>query len=87
MRYNIMFFQINDSSLIIVINNFVACQTDGGPETNKPCVFPFRYKGVEYKSCANIRNNGIKWCSTEVDSNQNYVGKWGNCGEGCIMGK
>ena len=69
--------------------NVLDCYTNGGPDSNKPCVFPFIYNGIEYTACTTVENDGIAWCSTEVDViNGNYVGgKWGNCGPGCSGGK
>jgi hypothetical protein len=39
-----------------------------GDDTNKQCVFPFRYKGVVYDSCTNAGQTdpAIRWCATEV---------------------
>ena len=65
----------------------LVCHTNGGADPNKPCVFPFNYNGINYTSCTTVENNGIHWCSTEVDANGNHVGvQWGNCGPGCTRG-
>jgi len=66
-----------------------SCKTTSGASVNKPCVFPFKYRGVEYNRCTLVdssHTNNKAWCSTEVDSNGNHVGgqgKWGNCGPAC----
>ena len=73
--------------LKILFENSVVCRTIGGMEPNRPCVFPFSYKNIEYTSCTTIENDGTLWCSTEVDGNGNYIErKWGNCGPECIQG-
>ena len=63
------------------------CFTKSGPETGKPCAFPFIYKGNTYEKCCKIDHDQL-WCSTEVDHNGVHVrGKWGNCGNECNSGK
>ena len=51
-------------------------------------MFPFKYKGVEYKKCTDQgwtdpSNNGVMfWCATEVDKKNEYIsgsGKFGEC--------
>jgi len=53
----------------------------------EPCIFPFKYNGVEYTSCtwASSEKTDYKpWCSTRVDSSGNHIsGHWGNCESGC----
>ena len=56
--------------------------TSGHRGPNKLCVFPFIYKQISYSQC--IANDHTKlWCSTEVDANGKYNGKWGNCDSNC----
>ena len=65
----------------------VECFTKSGPETGKPCAFPFTYYGKTYEKCPEIDHDQL-WCSTEVDHNGVHVrGKWGNCGNECNLGK
>ena len=80
--------EIIDYRMFVTNPNVLDCYTNGGPDSNKPCVFPFIYNGIEYTACTTVENDGIAWCSTEVDVlNGNYVeGKWGNCGPGCSGG-
>merc|ERR1712183_107499 len=66
------------------------CITTSGASANKPCIFPFKYRGVVYNKCtwvdAATHTNNKAWCSTEVDSRGYHVGgqgKWGNCGPAC----
>ena len=60
------------------------CGTKDGPVANKPCVFPFKYRGTSYRKCTTERNKGKLWCSTEVDAFGDYVkDKWGNCDSNC----
>ena len=54
-----------------------------GPQHNTPCIFPFNYKGKDYKACTNFGHTQ-HWCSTKVDTNGNHIdGQWGDCGELC----
>merc|ERR1712013_110630 len=43
------------------------CVTQGGPQDNMPCVFPFRHLGVTYTSCTTIGKD-MAWCSTNTTS-------------------
>ena len=57
------------------------CKTVSGPAPNKPCVFPFRFKGVTYKTCT-FEQSSTPWCSTGVDKYGNHIsnkGLYGNC--------
>jgi len=50
------------------------------------CIFPFKFKGKEYKTCTTDHSeNGKPWCAYQVDPDNVVVdGKWGDCeGEGC----
>merc|ERR1711983_386761 len=43
------------------------------------CVFPFKYKGVEYFKCT-YADSPTPWGATEVDSSSNvFTNKWGDC--------
>ena len=57
-----------------------------GPSPDKKCVFPFVFKGQTYEECTTAENNGVHWCSTEVDSQGIHFDdtKWGHCGETCV---
>jgi len=63
------------------------CITTSGASANKPCIFPFKYRGVQYNRCTLVDSPDNKaWCSTLVDSRGHHVGgqgKWGNCGPAC----
>ena len=50
--------------------------------TAKPCVFPFKYKGVAYRNCTTEGNGVIPWCATSVTSNGHYKG-WVTCDRKC----
>ena len=50
---------------------FLGCQTSSG----EPCRIPFTYRGVEYKGCTTVGNNGVPWCYT--------ANGYGNCAESC----
>merc|ERR1712038_2197693 len=51
------------------------CSTRSG----QACVFPFKYKGVEYLKCT-FADSPTPWCATQTDSSENVVtNKWGDC--------
>jgi len=49
------------------------------------CVFPFKFKGVEYHKCTqNGDSDNRPWCSLDVDLNGKHVSShWGYCGASC----
>ena len=66
------------------------CKTKGGPDPDKPCVFPFIFNGSMYNECPTVKYDQPyqPWCSTEVDSNGHYIsGKWGFCDRNCFSGR
>jgi len=53
----------------------------GTADTRKPCVFPFKYRGVVYNECTTARAS-MYWCSTQVNKQGEYIRrKWGYCDE------
>merc|ERR1711988_428281 len=47
--------------------------------TGSTCVFPFKYKGVEYTQCS-YAESPVPWCATLTDSTGTVVtGNWGDC--------
>ena len=50
------------------------CMTLAPPDTayGRPCVFPFKFDGVEYNACTYV-NSEYLWCATDVDDNGNMV--------------
>merc|ERR1712198_110473 len=51
------------------------CSTRSG----QACVFPFKYKGVEYLKCT-YADSPTPWCATKTDSSENVVtNSWGDC--------
>ena len=56
---------------------------------NKPCIFPFKYKGKFYASCTKAdTTNGKAWCATEVDDSGTVIDqKWGDCNDDCFTSK
>jgi len=62
-----------------------ACVTKWGYE----CQFPFKYKGIEYKSCTSDQHTSL-WCSTKVSEGREHVRgffNWGNCADVCVKGE
>ena len=60
------------------------CKTISGDQANKTCIFPFIYGEIVYNECTTTENDGIPWCSTKTDVNNNTIkDNWGNCAEQC----
>ena len=59
-----------------------------GDGTAQDCVFPFKYMGKTYESCATPSGGHKPYCATKVDSNGNLVaGKWARCNNYCKTDK
>ena len=52
-----------------------------GPNREKPCQFPFKYKGKEYSTCTK-KDWSSFWCATELKLDGSYR-KFGYCNENC----
>ena len=66
--------------------------SDGGPQRNALCVFPFKFNGTFYDGvCTNVGDvDGKYWCSTKTykkgkRKHHHWVGgeNWGYCQDGC----
>ena len=67
-------------------NYLLVCKTQGGTRTDKPCQFPFIFKGKTYTTCTNVEED-FYWCSTETNDNREHQsGEWGKCDVGCSFG-
>ena len=66
-----------------------ACQTKSGPSPNKPCIFPFMWRGETYNECPiDPDDSNQRWCSTKVDLNGKHItgeGHWGHCNSKCNL--
>ena len=61
----------------------IECRTKAtGPEPDKPCVFPFRYMGIEYNECTTDGYGSTYWCGTTFSVTNNAG--WGVCSSSCI---
>ena len=61
----------------------LTCTTTSGPDSDKPCVFPFTFAKVTYNNCTTKGNepgDNKAWCSTKVDESGNHIGGQGNYG-------
>ena len=77
-------FVISYCSLNFTIFLADECETTGGNQPNRSCVFPFSFEGTVYEGCI-IVGDDTSWCSTEVDSDGHHVGgEWGYCAAGCL---
>jgi len=57
------------------------CMTLAPPDTafGRPCVFPFKFDGVEYNACTYV-NSEYLWCATDVADDGNMVpNRYGDC--------
>ena len=45
------------------------------------CVFPFVIEGVAYAACTDLGNNGVQWCATTPNYDQDE--EWGDCADTC----
>ena len=67
----------------------MGCTTSEGPDSNKPCVFPFKLDDKTHKCCTTVENDPgdtDAWCSTMVDDlgvHNSGQGKWGVCETKC----
>ena len=50
------------------------CNTLAPPDSagGRPCVFPFKYKDVEYNACTYVESEYL-WCATEVAADGDMV--------------
>merc|ERR1712227_627598 len=49
-------------------------------QTGATCVFPFKYKNVEYFKCTFADSPQASWCATRVDPSGNVItNNWGDC--------
>ena len=63
--------------------HLAGCRTTSGPKPGEMCVFPFKYKGVEYDGCTDV-DHGVPWCPVEVACNGEFFSdKWGYCSSLC----
>ena len=51
----------------------------------KPCIFPFKFRGKEVNTCISTPRRPQPWCPTEIDSSNGYPvrGQWGYCNDEC----
>ena len=57
------------------------CTVISGPDSGKPCIFPFEWNGETYDNCAHDPDDGYSWCATQ----SNMIGKhWGICNPCCF---
>ena len=52
--------------------HLAGCRTTSGPKPGEMCVFPFKYKGVEYDGCTDVEK-GVPWCPVEVACNGEFL--------------
>ena len=82
---------ISSCNMIHFVNSYVfpaGCDTIGGPDAGKPCVFPFKINNVTYRGCTTEGpdDDDTPRCSTLVDDEGNHKkGHWGHCGDGCPL--
>ncbi|XP_040580268.1 uncharacterized protein [Lepeophtheirus salmonis] len=55
-----------------------SCPTTNGQQ----CRFPFVYRGKTYNKCTNVDYQGVYWCATSLQAN-NEMGNYGICNGSC----
>ena len=71
---NVVFNSWGDCSVDSCPLEAGSCDTVGGPDKGRPCVFPFTYKGETFMTCtARDHPGGLEWCSTKVSMQVLYV--------------
>jgi len=82
-------------------NKSTSCETVGGPDEGKPCVFPFKMNNITFNgcitdeheeehadTCSPDRERFRSRCSTHVDEEGHHVlDHWGFCGDECPLHK
>ena len=82
-------------------NKTTSCETVGGPDEGKPCVFPFKMNNITFNgcitdeheeehadTCSPDRERFKSRCSTHVDEEGHHVlDHWGFCGDECPLHK
>ncbi|TRY78752.1 hypothetical protein TCAL_06219, partial [Tigriopus californicus] len=63
------------------ICQYTSCFT----QTDKVCMFPFKFQGRTYDSCITLGSlDGTPWCPTKLDSNGSYIDSFkGSCLDSC----
>ena len=78
-------------TLATTMSEAMDCKTDSGPDSNKPCIFPFKLNvGTENEVTRNactkdfMHPSSPAWCSTKVDESGGHVkGHYGFCEGKC----
>ena len=78
-----LLIQLSSYADVLTFFQSMNCVTNGGPDPDKACVFPFMYKGVQYDECTSEGSN-TKWCPTQVNAfgygyGAAYGNRWGHC--------
>ena len=66
---------------------YIDCKTVGGQFSNRPCVFPFTFKGKSYNNCTTVDSiSGKAWCAVDIQpfTEVPHDGlHWGDCESHC----
>ena len=55
------------------------CVVEDQSGSERPCVFPFKYKGRYFDGCTNFDYDKV-WCATLLDNEGSYIDdQWGLC--------
>ena len=57
----------------------LGCKTVAGPVPDATCIFPFEYKGIEYKTCIAEGSTETTWCATDRKPDFRERGLYGYC--------
>ena len=75
-------------TIVLSVHGQLKCRTTAdSKDPQKPCIFPFKFKGEKYFGCPpDPEVRGKRWCSTAVDNRGNHItgkGNFGFCEESC----
>ena len=82
--------RLKKSNLILVCTTKESWNRRSNYDPGKGCVFPFKYKGIEYTECTDVDslNDGNRyfWCATKINEDKEIAEggrNWGECNDYC----
>ena len=82
--------RLKKSNLILVCATKESWNRRSNYDPGQGCVFPFKYKGIEYNECTDVDsvNDGNRyfWCATKINEDKEIAEggrNWGECNDYC----
>ena len=82
--------RLKKSNSILVCATKESWNRKSNYDPGKGCVFPFKYKGIEYTECTDVDsvNDGNRyfWCATKINEDKEIAEdgrNWGECNDYC----